>query len=707
MDLEDIKELVDDAESSTSATRDEASDMLVFGRISQWDDEIGADVQTEFRGTFDIIKSRRNRIIAELWSNPVDITLKPKDGAEEDAAETLTGMYRTDMLRSEEALETALQDQVDCGFGAFRYVTEYESQFDDMNNYQRISAEPISEANNVVYWDSNAKKKDKSDARWCCILTTFTKKGWQRYCEENEIDFEENEDPSSFKMPNRTDAWYWRGKSEEFKIGEFYHKTKKRERVLMFEDPLGQVKAVYQRDVKDVIDEMEDAGFMKIGEKMKERWVVSKYIVSGEKIIKVGGKESQRIAGEHIPIIPIYGDWSRVEGREIWRGIYHDAQDPQRLHNFMMSYLADIVAKGPKQKPIFYPGQIQGYEYMYSASGADENFPYMLQNEISPETKQPYPPGPVGYLEPPVLPQAGSALLEMTRRSVDDVTGGSLNQEQMMSGAVTEGQIRATQSAQNLETFLFQNNFQLAMKQAGRVYASMAAELYDVPRPAVVTQPDGTETEVMVMEAVMDEETGEEVVINDITKGAFEVYADVGPSFQTQREEARAQMQELFTALQGTLEGQMALHTYFTLQTGPETKHLREYGRKQLILTGIMEPETEEEEQMVAQAQQQNQQPDAEMVYAMAEQQKAQNQSQEIQMKYTLEQMKTQIDAYEAETGRTEAIAKMRESMAKIEKIQAETGKTVAETYKTGYEIRGNELDRVQQALMPRGMRQV
>lgn len=690
MELEDIKELVDDAESSTSATREEASDMLVFGRISQWDDDIGADVQTEFRGTFDIIKSRRNRIIAELWSNPVDITFKPKDGAEPEAAETLTGMYRTDMLRSEEALETALQDQVDCGFGAFRYVTEYESKFDDMNNYQRINAEPISEANNVVYWDSNAKKKDKSDARWCCILTTFTKKGWERYCEENGIDYSENEQPTSFKTPNRTDTWFWRSKQDEIKIGEFYHKTKKRERVLMYEDPLGQVKAVYQREVKDVIEEMEDAGFVKIGEKMKERWVVKKHIVSGEKVI-----QSQRIAGEHIPIVPIYGDWSRVEGREIWRGIYHDAQDPQRLHNFMMSYLADIVAKGPKQKPIFYPGQIQGYEYMYSSAGADNNYPYMLQNEMSAETGQPYPTGPVGYLEPPVLPQAGAALLDLTRRSVDDVTGGSLNQEQMLNSQVTEGQIQATQSAQNLETFLFQNNFQLAMKQAGRVYASMAAELYDVPRPAVVTQPDGTESEVMVMEAVFDEETGEEVVINDITKGAFEVYADVGPSFQTQREEARAQMQELFTALQGTPEGQMALYTYFTLQTGPETKHLRDYGRKQLILTGIMEPETEEEEQMVAQAQQQNQEPDANMVLAMAEQMKAQADLMGVQSNAQDDQAQRQIDAFKAETQRLEAMAKAR--------------KAGVESAKISTEIRGTELDNLQkyqQALMPGSMRQ-
>ena len=689
MDLEEIKELVDDAEASTSATREEAGDMLVFGRISQWDDDIGADVQTEFRGTFDIIKSRRNRILGELWSNPVGITFKGSDGAGEDAAETLTGMYRTDMLRSEEAIETALQDQVDCGFGAFRFVTEYESKFDDLNNYQRIIAEPINEANNVVYFDSNAMKKDKSDARWCAIITTFTEKGWERYADEMGIDYEANKEPRPFRSSQRSDAIFWRSKTDEIKVAEFYSKEKKRERVLIFEDPLGQTKAVYQREVKDVIDDMERAGFVKVGEKMKERWVVTKEIVTGEKVLK-----KQRIPGEHIPIIPLYGDWSRVEGREIWRGIYHDAQDGQRLHNFTMSYMADIVAKGPRQKPVYFPGQIQGFEYMHSAAGADNNFPYLLMNEVSPITEMPYPQGPASYIEPPQLPQAAAAMLEFTRRSVDDVTGGALSQEQMMSGQVTEGQINSAQSAQNMETFLYQNSFALAMKQAGRVYASMASELYDVPREAVTTQPDGTESSVTVMETVFDEETGQEVVINDITKGKFEVYADVGPNFQSQKDEARSEMRELYTALQGTPEGEMVLLTYFTLMEGPKTDHLKAYARKRLVMQGLMDPDTDEEKQMLQQASQQQQQPDANMVMAMAEQMKAEADMAGVQSSAQKDQAQTQIDAYKAETQRLDAMAKARKYGVESEKISTE--------------INGTELDnlqKLQQAMMPAGMR--
>ena len=682
MDHERILELVESAEVSTDVTREEASNMLVFARVSQWDDDIANDVLTQFRGTFDIVKKKRNRILGELWSNPIDITFKAKDGADPEGAETLGGMYRTDMITSEEALETAVQDQVDCGFGAFRLVTEYESTFDDLNNYQKIKAEPINEANNCVYFDSNAIKKDKSDARWACIVTTFTKEGWKTYCDENDIEYEEH--PAPFKSLKKSSNLFWSSKDKEIKIGEFYHKEKKRERIYLFEDPLGQIKAYSQREVKSVLDELEDAGFIKVGEKYKERWIVTKKIVTGSGVVK-----SKRIPGEHIPIIPVYGDWSRVENREIWRGLYHDAQDGQRLHNFNLSYLADVVAKGPRQKPVFYQGQIQGLERFWTQSGASDNFPYHLVNEKSP-SGQPYPAGPIDYSRPPEIPQAAAALLQLTKEAVEDVTGGEMSLDQMMSGQVTEGQTMAAQSVQNMETFLYQNSFALAMKQCGRVYASMAAELYDVPREATITLPDGTEKEVMVMEAVFDEETQEEVVINDLTRGRFEVYADTGPSYQTQKEQARAELQNMYGALQGTQEGQIILLTYLTLLEGPKMDHLRDYARKQLILQGILEPESDEEIAMVQQAAQAQGQPDAATLMAMAEMEKAKAD----QMGAQNDQANTQVKAFEAETKRVK-------TMAEVQKMGIESNKLASE-------IKGNELDNIsklQAALMPAPMR--
>ena len=685
MELEDIKRLVDDSDSSTSITREEASDMLVFGRISQWDDAYGGATQLKFRGQFDLIKPKRNKILAELWGNPVSISFKPQDGADDDAADVLNGLFRRTMQTGEEAFETAVMDQVDCGFGALRFVTEYKSRFNDQDNVQQIKLVPINEANNRVYFDSNCKTKDKSDAKWCLIISTFTKEGWKSYCEENGISYADNKEPASFKTPNTSNSYFWQSKKDEIKIGEFYKKEKRRERVLMYESPIGEVKSYAQKEIKDVEQELQDNGFIKVGEKMRETTQVFKYLVDGESIIK-----RTRIAGEHIPVVPFYGDWSFVEGRELWRGIYHDAADPQRLHNFLMSYTADIVAQGPRQKPIFYPGQIKNFEFMYQENGSDDIFPYKLMNEISPATGQTYPQGPISYLEPPQIPQAQSFLMQQTRQAVDDVTGSTMDSQQMLNSQVTEGQIVAAQNNTNMETFLYQNSASLAMKQAGRIFASMAREVMDIPQEVKITDESGKDKDINLMESVVDYETGEEVVLNDITVGSFEVYADTGPSYSSQRDQAKAEMAELYKNAQGTQEGQIALWTYLTLQEGPGYEDIRRYANKQLILQGIKEPDSDEEKAMLEQAQQAQQQPDPNMVFAMAEKQKADNEAIKNQADAANNQAKIQVDAFNAETKRIDV-------MASNQLKQVDAAKKASE-------IRGNELDQVQrmaQAFMP------
>ena len=113
------------------------------------------------------------------------------------------------------------------------------------------------------------------------------------------------------------------------------------------------------------------------------------------------------------------------------------------------------------------------------------------------------------------------------------------------------------------------------------------------------------------MESVLDYETGEETILRDITMGSFESYADTGPSYSSQRDQAKAEMAELYKNAQGTQEGSIALLTYITLQEGPGYEDFRKWANNQLILQGIKEPDTDEEKAMVEQAQQGQQQPDA------------------------------------------------------------------------------------------------
>jgi hypothetical protein len=220
------------------------------------------------------------------------------------------------------------------------------------------------------------------------------------------------------------------------------------------------------------------------------------------------------------------------------------------------------------------------------------------------------------------------------------------------------------------------------MKQAGRVYASIASEIYDVPREVTLRNEDGSEKTAMVMESVFDYESGEEVILKDITKGAFDVVVDTGPSYTTQRDQVRAEMGTLARDLQGTPIGEMSLLWYIMMLDGPQTKGIRDYAKEQLMIMGQIEPETPEEKQKLQQVMQQQaeqaQQPDANTLLAMAEMEKAKADQADAQN----DQVKIQVSAYDAETKRLKA-------MADIEKAGIEAQKTATE-------ISGNELDNIQ-----------
>ncbi|MGK5722027.1 portal protein, partial [Proteus mirabilis] len=80
-------------------------------------------------------------------------------------------MYRTDMRNnsSKIAVNVAVREQIECGYGAWRLVTEYEDDNPTSNN-QIIRRVPMHESCTHVIWDCNAKAMDKSDAKNCTII---------------------------------------------------------------------------------------------------------------------------------------------------------------------------------------------------------------------------------------------------------------------------------------------------------------------------------------------------------------------------------------------------------------------------------------------------------------------------------------------------------------------------------------------------------
>lgn len=661
LEFEEIQKRFDADYAYNQPTRERAASDLVFYHITHWDDALLESSNLQYRGEFDLLRKGKRDIIADMRSNPIQADFEPIDGTDEQVAELMDGLYRASCRKniSKEAFDFACDEQVVCGIGGWRLITKYES--DRMGNRnQVIMRQPIREFNSRVYFDCAAEAIDKADAKHCTILTPFTKSGYcELYCDLTGDEIEEGEVGSNFAYPDYGLSFPWFGEGGEkdvVYVGEHYYRYKTKVKIGFFKDMFGTLQAVDMSLVEDE-GELAEAGFTLVEQKEIEKYVVDKYIISGDGII---GKP-ERIAGSEIPVIPQYGERAFIQGVEYYEGIVKAARDPQILRDFAMSYLADTVARSPRVKPIYFPEQIQGFEFMHDRTGADDDLPYALQNRFDSNGAE-LPLGPVAQTLEQPPPMALQPLLAEMRMAVEDVVNPGLPNS--ISDPDLSGKALNTLAAMfDQQSIGYQENRKYSMRRDAEVFASMAGEVYDTPRKVVTESANGNRAEVMLMEEQLDIETGEIKVLNDLTNASFEVYADIGKAYETSKQEAIDKLTELLPTA-ASVDPQFARITLLkivNLSSGVDTKDIRDWAGQQLVLSGVRKPETDEEMAAVEQASQ-AQQPDAAMALAQAEQMKAQNGA-----------IKNQIDQFRAETDRMSVMVDAEKAGADIDYKQVQT----------------------------------
>lgn len=172
--LTQLKELHDKAYCHGQTTRLRAADDMMFYHITQWDDSTLGESSLQYRGQFDVLRKAGRQIMADLRANPVQVNFVPKSESRDDGADILDGLYLTDdrANTSLEAYDNATGEAVVCGVGAWELYTAYASNRAGVD-HQIICRRPIYEANNNCFWDPNAKRLDKSDAKYVSILNAY------------------------------------------------------------------------------------------------------------------------------------------------------------------------------------------------------------------------------------------------------------------------------------------------------------------------------------------------------------------------------------------------------------------------------------------------------------------------------------------------------------------------------------------------------
>lgn len=588
---------------------------------AMWEGPIGEMFENKPKMEINKVMLAVMRIITEYRNNRITVDFVSKDGTENDTlADTCDGLYRADEQDScaEEAYDNAFEEAIGGGFGAWRLRACYEDEYDEENEKQRIRIEPIYDADTSVFFDLDAKKQDKSDAKECWVIYSITPAEYKALY---------NDDPASWPKDTETRFFDWNTPDVVY-IAEYYRVEEKRERVYVFVDATGE-KIKHTRDeledmaedaddpVEAAITMLADTGTALVSDKPVKRRRVRKYIMSGGKILEDCGY----IAGKHIPIVPVYGRRWYVDNIERCMGAVRLAKDPTRLKNMQISKLAEISALSTVEKPIFHPEQIAGHQVMWSEDNI-KNYPYLLTNLMEGPDGSPIATGPVAYTKVPNIPPAMAALLQLTDTDLADILGRQQDGEKLESNLSGKA-VELIQQRLDMQAFIYLSNFAKAMQRCGAIWLSMAKEVYtDNGRKMKSVGEAGNIESVELMKPMLDEKTGELVASNDLSKADFDVVVDVGPSFTSRRD---ATVRSLTNLIQVTSdpETQQILQAMILMNMeGEGLSEIREFYRRKLVALGVVQPNDEERKAMEEAAQQQ-QQPDPNSTYLLAEAEKS------------------------------------------------------------------------------------
>jgi len=587
-----ITELIDKDYFAVDQQRDWSNEDMRFCDVdgAMYDDWMRDQFESRPKMEFNKVAQAVHRFVGEWASNRFETKFLPDDGKSSDAdAELLSGLYRKDFRRSSgaEAVDNAVLEMAKGGFGALCISTEFVDEEDVENDDQRVIFEPIYSAYSSVVFDSNAKKYDKSDATRVTYLEQMTRKAAEEEWGEGVTSAFSPPDQQRFNWNNGSHVW----------IGHFYEIRNNKEEVIFFKDPLGRKKTVYAKDLKGFLDELADGGYEEIKRRKRKRRTVWKTIISGTEILE----KAVRIPGKHLPIIPMYGFRSYVDGQEFWYGLVRKNKDANRLFNMSATSVAESASTTSKDMPIFTDDQVEGREDALSQMHLGQHN-YAVVNALQDEAGNNIPAGPVGVWAAPRVDPNNAAVMQIASDYIREETGG-VPAEAMdveMSGKL----FNAMNQRIDLNTFVLMDNIAKSLRQAGKVYREIAGEIFDVERTVNLIKEDGTEKQVQLFELVIDEQTGRQTAINDVKAGVFDVIVDTGPAFASRRRETLETMKDV---LQITPENSPYFGFLYSELInnieGVGLNGLKEFNSQQMLMQGLRKPETEEEAQQVQQAQ--------------------------------------------------------------------------------------------------------
>jgi hypothetical protein len=440
----------------------------------------------------------------------------------EKQAQIITGLCRHIELQSDadQAYLNAVDYAVRMGWGYIRVTTDYvkDDSFD-----QEIYIRPI-ENPFTVYFDPNSIMADGSDAERCLITTLIPKKTFRAM-------YPDAEDTQGFVSRGTGDVvgdWI---QKEDIRIAEYWYTV--RESVVLLQ--LSDGSSIYEDEIDKEL--MKELGVEIINKRESVRKKIKWCKVTAMQVLEEG-----EWAGKYIPIIPVYGQSTIVQGKHKRFGLVRMAKDPQRMYNYWSTALTETVALAPKAKWILAEGQDEGHENEWAQANI-KAMPVLRYKQTDIDGRPANPPIRQSPEQPPTGAMAAMQSMNLDLQAVIGIYDPNQLPQGIQSGKAIQGQ----QMQADMTNMHYYDNLTRSIRQVGRVILDLIPKIYDTQRAMRIIGDDGKPEIMTINERKMDEQ-GIQRILNDVTIGEFDVVMDTGPGYNSKRQEAVTAMMSLFQA---------------------------------------------------------------------------------------------------------------------------------------------------------------
>ena len=523
----------------------------------QWDSAVRNDRGGRPCLTYNQVRQHNLQVINDARQNKAQIKVSPTGGrASYEAAQIFAGIIRRIEYQSKavDAYSTAIYHQVESGMGYCRVETGYvdEESF-DLDLFVRRIADPF-----TVYLDPDAKDYDKADMNFAFV---FDDRPRDRY--EEEYGKEDSPAPATF---DKTDGW---NDKDHVRVAEYWRRNVRNAKIHRLQD------GTVVRD-DEIPDELRDQIVPLIA---KTREVaepeIEWFTIAGDRII-----DRREWPGKYIPLVPFIGEETVIDNEMDRKGHTRSQIDAQRIYNYWASAAVEQVALQTKTPYVAVAEAVQGHEPQWTTANT-KNWSVLIYNGFGEDGKTPIPPPQ--RTDPPQMASAYIQGMTLARQDLMSVTGQYQSELGMPGNERSGVAIQQRQRQGDTATYHYIDNQAKGIRQIGRILLDLIPKIYDVQRVVMTLGEDGSEAKVVVapnapeahqaigqgpdgnpaalnqgeaQEQMQNPDKPDPSIVFNPNVGLYDVEADVGPSYGTQRQEAAnafstimAQNPEAFTVV--------------------------------------------------------------------------------------------------------------------------------------------------------------